>query len=76
MAFNDELQTALQQQPGFQGYYAAGDRTNGTVVAISLWDTQEHAQLDRAALGAVISRTQALGLQLEPAEVYEVVAQA
>ena len=48
-------------------------------MAISLWDTHEHAQLDHAALGAVISRTQALGLQLEPvepAEVYEVVAQA
>ena len=75
MAFTEDLLTALRQQPGFQSYSGGADRTNGTVVAVSLWDTQEHAQLDRAALGDVISRTQALGLQLEPAEVYEVFAQ-
>ena len=74
-AFTEDLVAALRQQPGFQGYYGAGDRTNGTAVAISLWDTQEHAQVDRAALGDVIPRMQALGMQLEPAEVYEVVAQ-
>ena len=71
----EALVVTLRQQPGFQGYYGAGDRTNGTAVAVSLWDTQEHAQLDCAAPDDVIPRAQALGLEFEPAEVYEVVAQ-
>ena len=73
--FYEDLLTALRRQPGFQSSSFGADRTNGTVVALSFWDTKEHAQLDRAALGDVISRTQALGLQLDPAEIYEVVTQ-
>ena len=71
----EALVATLRQQPGFQGYYGAGDRTSGTAVAVSLWDTQEHAQLDRAVPDDFIPRAQALGLQFELAEVYEVVAQ-
>ena len=76
MAFSEDLVAALRRQPGFQSYYGAGDRTSGAAVAISLWDTKEHAQLDRAALGDVIPRMQALGLQFESTEVFEVAAQS
>ena len=76
MALAGDLVAALRHQPGFHGHYGAGDRTSGTAVAISLWDTQEHAQFDRSVLGDIFPRYQALGVQFEPAEVYEVVAHA
>ncbi len=62
---------------GFQGSYGGVDRTSGTAVGISLWDTEEHAQftLDAATLGDLLPRIQTLGMQMEPAEVYEEVAQ-
>jgi quinol monooxygenase YgiN len=75
MAVADDLIAALRRLPGFRGYQGGVDRAAGTVVAVSHWDTREHAQFDRAALGDVIPRMQVGGLQQEPAEVYEVVVQ-
>ncbi len=69
----DDVLAAIQQQPGFQNYHGGVDRAAGTAVAVSTWDTEEHARFDRAALGDLVSQLQALGLQLEPAEIYEVV---
>ena len=66
-----------QRLPGIQGTYGGVDRTSGTAVGISLWDTEEHARftLDPATLGDLLPRIQALGMQMEPAEIYEVVVQ-
>jgi quinol monooxygenase YgiN len=72
-ALTQEIIAVVRQQPGFQHYYGGIDRASGQVIAVSTWDTQEQAAASRNAmgLGEIISRLQALGVQLEPAEVYE-----
>lgn len=76
MATAADVVAAIRSQPGFQAYYNGVDRAGGRSAAVSLWDTEEHARLDRAALGDVIPRLLALGVQFDPPEVYEVGAQA
>ena len=75
MGLTEDLIATLRRQAGFQSYYGGADRTTGALVALTFWDTQEHAQVDRAALGDILPRLQASGVQMEPTEVYEVVAQ-
>ena len=48
------------------------DRGSGRTVAVSTWDSDEHARFTLDAVGDVPSRLQALGLQLEPSEFFEV----
>ncbi len=72
----EDVLAAVQRLPGFQSYYNGIDRTAGTAVAVSAWDSEEHVRFDRAALGDAIPRLQALGMQLEPAEIYEVIVHA
>ena len=75
LPLSQDTVAAMRQQPGFQGFYHGVDRSNGTSVVLSVWDTEEHARVSRAAFGDVIPRLQALGVQMEPPEVYEVVTQ-
>lgn len=70
-----DLQTALQQLPGFQTLYSGIDRSSGRGVIVSVWDTEEHAQFSREALGTVLSRSQDIGLTLEAPEIYDVLTQ-
>jgi hypothetical protein len=65
-----ELTTTVKGLPGNQGYLVGLDRANGRTIAISTWDTEEHAQ-SISAVGDIASRMQALGLQLEPSEYFE-----
>ena len=67
-----EVTTAMQQIPGCQSYHGGVDRSAGTVAAVSTWDTEEHARFSRDSLGTVISRMQALGVQMDPPEIYEI----
>ena len=73
----EDLTATARRFPGFQGTYGGVDRTNGAGVGMSLWDTEEHARftLDAATLGDLLPRLQAAGVQMEPAEIYEVVVQ-
>jgi hypothetical protein len=71
-----EAAAVMRQLPGCQSVHNGGDRSHGTGVSVSLWETQEQAQMSRESLGEVVPRLQALGVQLEAPEVYEVVAQA
>ena len=74
----DELVAVVaagQGPPGLQNYYHGADRMAGTAIAITVWDTEEHARFNRAELGDIVTRLQALGVQMEPAEIYEVTAQ-
>jgi aminoglycoside phosphotransferase (APT) family kinase protein len=69
----DEIQAAGSRLPGLDRMYQAVDRVAGTVVAVSTFDTEEHARFSReAALGDVLARLQALGVQVDPPEIYEV----
>jgi quinol monooxygenase YgiN len=70
------IAAAVKRLPGCGRYYGGVDRAAGTVVAVSAWDSAEHARFSREALGDVLARLLALGVRLEPPEVYEVVAYA
>ena len=67
-----EVNAAVEQLPGFQHLHSGLDRAGGRLAVATLWETREQAQFSRDALGEVMRRTEAAGLQLEPAEVYEV----
>ena len=69
-----ELVAAVRGHPGCQSYVIGADRAGGRTVAVSTWDTEEHAQLSPDALGDVMPRLQALGLQMDPSEIFEVVS--
>ena len=67
-----DIEAAVRAAPGCQSYLGGGDRAAGTTVAVSTWDTEEHARLSRdVALAAIMPRLQAMGVQLDPPEVYE-----
>jgi hypothetical protein len=70
------LAAAVQRLPGCGGYHSGLDRAAGTLVAVSTWDSADHARFSRDALGDALTQTLALGVQLEPPERYEVVASA
>ena len=69
----DEVQAAMRRLPGAQHVYQGIDRAEGTVAAVSVWDSEEHARFSREALGEPIGRLRALGVLLEPPEIYEIV---
>ncbi len=69
-----ELSAALQRLPGYQDFYQGIDRNAGTAAVVSVWDTEEHARFSRDMLGEAMTRLQALGVQLEPPEIYVIVA--
>jgi hypothetical protein len=67
---------ALKRVPGFRSYVGGGDRATGAIIAISTWDTAEAAGFSRDVLGDVVPRLAALGVRLEPPELYEVAIEA
>ena len=52
----------MRQQAGFQNSSIGVNRTNGQVVIVSTWDTEEHASVSFAGATDFISRLQALGV--------------
>ena len=66
----------VQHLPGFKGYQGSIDRDSGTAISIVTWDTAEHARFSRDRIAAAVSQLQAVGVQLEPSEVYEVRVEA
>jgi hypothetical protein len=63
---------ALKRLPGNQSYVTGVDRASGRTIAISTWDTKEHARFSSGAGGDIVSRLQALGVQVEPPQIFEV----
>jgi hypothetical protein len=77
----DELQrltpdiTAFARRPpGYQSYVAGVDRADSRVCSVSTFDTEEHARWnpDTADAGDLRSRLQAVGLQVESTDIFEV----
>jgi hypothetical protein len=70
---------ALRQLPGFQSSYWGVDRLKGALIAVSIWDTREHASFARdallAAAGPAASAMLGPGASMEPPEIYEVAAE-
>jgi heme-degrading monooxygenase HmoA len=77
----EEVNPALRQLPGFQSSYWAVDRASGALIAVSTWDTKEHAGFSRDALLAAgggsgaSRRMQDAGAQMDPPEIYEIAAE-
>ncbi len=72
-----EVNTALQAMSGFQSLHSGMDRTGGRFAVVSQWDTAEQASFSREtapSTAEVVGRLQAMGVQIEPPEVYEVVS--
>ena len=68
-----EVQAALGRLPGFRHAHTGVDRAAGRMVAVSLWDTEEHARFPREVVADVLARAGSVA-ELEPPEVYEVPA--
>lgn len=71
---SQDIASAVQRLPGCRSYHGGLDRAAGRLVAVSTWDRADQARFSRDALGDVLTRTLALGAQLEPPEIYEIVA--
>jgi hypothetical protein len=67
-----DLTSAIRRQPGNQSFTGGMDRASGQAITVSTWDTEEHARFSPDALGDIPSRIQALGVQVEPPEIFEV----
>jgi quinol monooxygenase YgiN len=76
VAISREIAVAVKRVPGCRSYVGAANRATGAIVAISTWESAEAVGFSRDVLGDVVPRLSALGVRLEPAEIYEVVVEA
>ncbi len=72
-ALGSELKAIFGKLPGIQHFHTALDRATGKAITITIFDTREHAQFGRDALGDIVARFQAAGVKIEAAEIYEIV---
>jgi hypothetical protein len=68
----EQVVPAMQRLPGLQRYMGGLNRSAGILSAVSLWDTEAHANFSRDVLMGAVPALTALGVTLEPAEIYEV----
>ena len=69
-----ELAPAIGQLPGLIDYYAGIDRSSASMIRVSVWDTQEHAEA-MARLPEVIrlrGEFEAAGVEWDPVNTYQV----
>lgn len=64
---------AIRGLPGCQDVRTGIDRSTGRSVAVSSFDTREHAEFDRATIGQALEQLTAAGWQAEAPEVYEAI---
>jgi hypothetical protein len=67
---------AVRGLPGNQSYVAGVDRASGRRLTVSTWDTEEDARRDNLSGSDLASRVQALGVQGDPPEFFEVTTPA
>ena len=72
---DEQLIPLLRQMSGFVSYHTGVDRAAGRGVAISVWDNLDHAAGLRTAIGGLVQEFGAIGVQFEPAQVFELVRQ-
>jgi hypothetical protein len=66
------IAAAIRALPGYRSYVGGGDRAAGMTITVTTWDTEEHARFSRnELLSELVSRLQALGVQMDPPEIYE-----
>lgn len=71
---NDEhLIPLLGQLPGFVSYTYGLDAATRRGISITTWESRESAEGFRTAMGGMVQRFQAVGLQIDPSQVYAVI---
>jgi heme-degrading monooxygenase HmoA len=71
----EEAVPFARQQPGFKAAYWLADRSTGTVLAVSLWESEEAMRASEAAVEPRRRQSaERLGATIESVEGYEVIA--
>lgn len=69
----EESIARLKTQPGFAGYYAAGNRETGSFLTVTIWETEEGANAPlQDIVGDLLQRVHELGAHMERPETFEV----
>jgi quinol monooxygenase YgiN len=68
-----DVNLAIRRRPGYHALQGGADRSGGTLVVVSTWESEEAANFPREALGDAFERVVALDIQLDPPAMYEVV---
>jgi quinol monooxygenase YgiN len=73
----EQLAPALKQLPGLHSYQTGVDAEGGTMIAISVWDTAEHAQSlsQLPEMNALRSTFQRYGIVFDPISTYDILWQ-
>ena len=76
LQLNDEqLIPFLRQLPGFVSYTYGLDAATRRGISISVWESREAAEGFRTAMGGMVQHFQAVGLQIDPSQVYAIARQ-
>jgi hypothetical protein len=71
-----DIIAGIKQLPGFQSIVVGGDRTTGEAIAVSMFDTEEHARWTANPNTDNASRLRAAGVQMSAPEYFEVTMSA
>ena len=76
-ASEEQLAPALKQLPGLHSYQTGVDAEHDTMIAISVWDTAEHAQaMSRLPeMNVLRSMFQLYGIVFDPLSTYDILWQ-
>ena len=72
---DEQMLPAFRQLPGFVSYAAGFDRAAQRGVSIMVWDNLELAAGVRTMLVGIVQQLEAVGIRLDPAQIYELVRQ-
>jgi hypothetical protein len=73
---DEQVVPAFKRLPGFVSYAGGLDRSTQRGVSVTIWDNMDHAAGLRTAVGGLIQQLEAAGVRFEPAQIYELTAQA
>ena len=72
---DDHLIPFLRQLPGFISYAYGLDAATQRGISITVWESREAAEGFRTAMGGMVQQFQAVGLRIDPSQVYGLVRQ-
>ncbi len=72
----ERLLPALRQLPGFQSFHGCIDREAGKLLIITVWETEEQARTLRDIIRDLVAQLQAIDVELESPEIYELAVQS
>ena len=63
---------AMERLPGLQQFFEGIDPGAGTLIAMSMWDTEEHARFPREALGDALRQILIHNIHLDAPQICEI----